>query len=386
MKLQMGHLSLLSATLVIPFEVFGEWYTGGGVIYGLVDADVTYDSNIHTNSSEVQSVIYTLTPGVQYIRDEGYVRLESEAGVVLSHYTDRKRYNSQDPYARLSLLMPFRDEDYPLAARGTVEYADQMTPDPTVGRRVERTLLQAEGGADYRFHEYFLGRMAASYEYYDYEVSSDPDFPPAQGGAYPTSNLAALELGGAYRYSAHLNFGLSGRVRWTDHDMWKSTDYAVFAVAEGLLMPRTTGTVRVGGQFRSFDSTYGDDEWTPYVSVSLQWDVDDNTAFILSAVSDYQPTSANESVASRSLALTLRQQLIAKINGYVTANIQQLELDNPGVANRKDDVFYTTLGAEYTLTELASLNGQLNIEWRDSDVESATYERLVAQIGLRLRY
>jgi hypothetical protein len=60
-------------------------------------------------------------------------------------------------------------------------------------------------------------------------------------------------------------------VRWTDHDMWKSTDYAVFAVAEGLLMPRTTGTVRVGGQFRSFDSTYGDDEWTPYVSVSLQW-------------------------------------------------------------------------------------------------------------------
>jgi hypothetical protein len=40
-------------------------------------------------------------------------------------------------------------------------------------------------------------------------------------------------------------------------------------------------------------------------------------------------------VASRSLALTLRQQLIAKINGYVTANIQQLELDNPGVANRR---------------------------------------------------
>jgi hypothetical protein len=200
MKLQMGHLSLLSATLVIPFEVFGEWYTGGGVIYGLVDADVTYDSNIHTNSSEVQSVIYTLTPGVQYIRTRDTCASSPRRGRPLAlHGPQALQFAGPVRAAFAAHAVPRRGLPARRPGDRRVCRPDDARPHGGPPRRTHA----APGRRRSRLPlpRILPGSHGGSYEYYDYEVSSDPDFPPAQGGAYPTSNLAALELGGAYRYS-----------------------------------------------------------------------------------------------------------------------------------------------------------------------------------------
>lgn len=370
-----------------PASAIAELYAADGVFYVTTDATVVYDSNIFTNSSEVQSVIYLVSPGLHYIRDEGYIRMEAEAGVEFSHFTDRSQYNSQNPFASVLLNMPFRDGDYPLALKGSADYARTVSADPTVGRRLERTTYVFQGRADYRVHREFVTWLSGGYEYYDYQTDlNDPEFNADGTTEFPGSNVVDLELGGAYQYSTNLDLGLSGRARWTDHDVWESTDYAFFAVAEGQLLSRTTGTVRVGAQFRTFDADLVDDEWTPYVRIELNWDTGETMSWLLAVTSDYQPTSANDSVASRAVSLTLRKRIITKIEAYLTGVVERLELDNPTAENREDDVLRAVLGAKYTLTELMALNGSISIESRDSSANVATYERLVAQIGLQGRF
>ena len=388
MKSQKCLLLSLFAGSLIPAGAVAEWYAGGGVFYAVAEGTAIYDSNIFTNSAEEDSFIFLVSPGIQYIRDAGVVRLEAEAGVVFSYYSTDSDFNSEDPFVELSVLMPFRDEDYPLALRGKAAYIEEVLPDPTVGQRVERSKADIETRADYRFHQYFVGWGAAGYENYDYSANSPGSGLPGAPSTFGNSEVFDVELGGAYRYSANLNVGLSGRLRWTEHDLWDSTDYAVFAVAEGRILPRTTGTIRVGAQHRSFDSSAIEDQWSPYVSVELEWEADENTTWVLAVVSDYQPTSANESVQSRAVSLSLRQQLVAKIDGYVSVVLERLELDDPASTGgeRNDDVGRVVVGANYTLTELVSLNGNVSYESRDSTSSFASFDRVVAQIGLRARF
>ena len=357
---------------------------GHGRIESSVAANASYDSNIFANSSEVSDGIYTLTPEVHYIRDQGIFTTDLGLGVNVVRFGDHTSQDSEDPY--FSGHIAYSPSGKTLLT-SDVGIKRTSQADDTLNNRVTSNNYSYNGLFQYLFSEKLGYRLTANYNLSNYLTSG-------------YSDVATYTVGvdGVYVYSPKLTgvAGFSyGQSKTTDrsigHGDPASQDFRYSAGLEGEIAPKVTGTVRAGLVDRQFDNSGFKDSTGIFLASGLKWAATKKTTFSLDASNDFGTTAGDQSSKNFNLTLGIQQTLTEKLSldGNVAYDHGNYTSSGSGVfavPGRTDDSESGRVRLAYSFTSMWSADVSVGYRHTDSTLATSTYNRFTGGLGVTARF
>ncbi len=343
----------------------------GGELFASGAVRAEYDSNIYANSTEIDDVLFRLTPGVAWVRDAGLIRAEATGGVEFQQFCDNNEENSDNPFGTLDLTWAReggKSDGRFSAALRRLSYANAFVNERT---RVDNLSV---GGAVGHFVTEKLGyRVKADYLDQDYLTSG-----------YSAVRKVSAGAEGRYQYSPKLEalVGYTFRDSTTRHRSGRasinSTDHRFLAGFDGELLPKVTGRLAAGVVTRNFSASNLASETGLLLETGLDWAPDDDTTVAFFARRDFDTSPVDQTVRSLELGFDVARKLSEKLTLSAGLSYEHGAYVG-GAMGRTDDVFAMRARADYRITEL--IGAALDVSYRDTDSTMAISDCAKTVVG-----
>ncbi len=365
-----------------------------GELFVNAEARTTYDSNVYRNRDEVGDVSLTLTPELQFIRDAGVLHLDARAGVAVQRYLDENPLDAEDFYFEAGLIYPVAPGE-PQRTRQTLNlfYRERTTVvednwgRTTVvedfGEVTETRNFGGDYGVRYRLTEKLATRGRLLAERWNY-----------RRGRFSDRNTYSASSDLIWLYSPKLDFFTGYRFRRVEtrrrlegiRDV-SSRDHQVSVGAEGELLPKVTGAVRVGYQYRDFDDRERGGRDQLSFDVDVDWDATGQTSLALGAGRDFRTSADERNVDSTLVYLSATHRLTDPVRLDARTSYQHERFGSAaGRPGRTDHRYGIEGGARYSLTERASAALAYRFQRRESDEARFTYNRHIVDASVLFRF
>lgn len=348
---------------------------GKDVIFVSGTYSIGFDSNVFTRASGKQSTTQTASVSADYTRQAGLLGLNVTVGASSGRFESIRGQDFTDPNIAISL----RKRHGRTTGALNLTAGRESQPDPDVGERTRSWNYTA--GLDLRYpvndryyvtnllkftsRSYLAGDKYADLRHYTDSIALNYVY------------TSKLDLNAAY------SLGISNSSRDT-----KAYDHSVTVGASGSILPKLSGTIRVGGQRRNSESTIvGKETFDSFTSgTSLKWlfsrkfslgfDLDVDNAMTATDLSVNRATSGLHASFSLTNKLTARAGASYTVSDYL----------GTAADGRKDETlqFNASFGAALTTRLRTSLGYDYSVNY--STLSAADYERHSVNLSLTANY
>lgn len=368
--------SFFLCTLLLPqARALLNFNEGKDLVFVSATYSIGLDTNVFAQKSSVSSTTHTLSASVDYTRQAGLISVAASLSASAGRFDDVPTQDFSDPRFSLAFRKRYGRTTGSLSFLGGRE----SQPDPDAGQRTRS--WNNSGVLDLRYpvndRYYFTNAFRVATRLYD----NTNDF----SDLWTYSDSFAVN----YVYSSKLD--LNGGYTIALSETSKNTtayDQSLTVGASGGILPKLSGTVRVGLQRRDSESTRGGDEsFYAFTSgTSLKWLYSRKLTFNADLNQEFSTTSTDLSVNRASAGLHATASLSSKYiaNGGVTYSISDF-LGRAG-EGRKDYMlqFDASIGVAITTHIRTSLAYLYMINW--SNLSSASFERHTLSLTIVATY
>ncbi len=371
-------LTVSTALAMAAGSLQAEMPLAGGELYARGEVRVEYDSNIFASSSEVDDLVFRLTPGVAWVRDAGLVRAELAGGVEFQQFDEHTSENSSNPFGTLDL--DWAREQGKSEGRVSASWRRLSFANTSVNERTRVDNLALGGSVGHFVTEKLGYRLKANYLDQDYLTTGYSSVRKAWAGAegrYQYSPKLEAVLGYTYRDSStRQRFGRSSI---------DSTDHRFLAGLDGELLPKVGGRLAAGYVYRDFATAARGSESGLVLETSLDWTPDADTTVTIFANRDFDTSPVDQTVRSFETGIDFARRVSPKFTVSAGASYEHANYIG-GATGRTDDVFVVRGRAAYQFTELIEGAVDLSNRATDSTLAISDCNKLVIGASLRAQF
>ncbi len=336
-----------------------------------------YDSNIFLTSSHKDDYVTTGTANVSFTCDAAIIASEAAVGLTGMMYAQHSQLNTLDPSVSGNLTFTPTDKT---TVYGAASYARVTAPNETVNNITTSDNLHFDGNFQNLFSEKLGYRFTGSYRDDNYNTANYADILSYSAGA-----------DAVYIYSPKLTMtaGYTHRESWTSNRPNGSDDPAsrdeIYSVGfEGELAPKTSGTLQVGGEHRSFRQAGLNGKDGVFILSKIKWVPAPKTSVNIDASEDFDTTATAQSSHTASLTLGLTQTLDKdwSLDGSVGYAHAKYTGGYKGLLDRTDDTYRVKGRIVYAIATNVTVDFSAGYSHTDSTFDVSTYNRVIVGVGL----
>lgn len=271
-----------------------------------------------------------------------------------------------DPFLALVLSGMHRPEnrlDFLLA----LDYHRTSEADRQLGERVTSHNYKSALEAEYQLNDRFGIGLEPFFTYRNFQTNGPQDTLET-GMAVEVLRFRAEQrtLSGGYLIRYQETYG-SPPLR-----AWLHTGYLGI---RGQLFTKVTGYARLGLTYVNGLTDGQDSFFFPYVSLGMDWQVQERTVATLQSQVDLKQSARNQTLRQYSLRASLRHQLRHQWTVSVFSEIERAEYLKVGLADRYDLSLFFGGSVRYEMNTRATLGLHADYQNNDSNVATFRYER-----------
>lgn len=359
----------------LPARALFNLNQGKDVVYLSGTYTIGYDSNVFTRAASAASMTQSASLAMDYARQAGLIAVTANVSGTWGQFEGVRGQDYVDPSIAISL----RKRQGRTTGVLSLAARRQSQPDPDVGQRTES--WSYTGGVDLRYpinDRYFLTNsfQSASRRY---------------SGASVFTNLIthrdAIAVNYAYTSKLDLNAGYSITYSDTSHDT-TAVDQAITVGATGSILPKLTGTVRVGLQRRSSDArSIGGESHSSFTSgTTLKWLYSRRLSVNFDLNDDYTISATDISVNRTTAGLHAAFAISSKYAASAGFSYTLSDFLGKAGDGRQDEIlqFDASLGVAITTRLRTSLAYDYSLN--SSTLSAADYERHNLSLSLIASY
>lgn len=348
---------------------------GRDVVFVSGTYSIGFDSNVFTRAAGKQSMTQTASLSADYARQAGVIGLNVNVGASSGRFESIRGQDFTDPNIAISL----RKRHGRTTGALNLTAARESQPDPDVGERTRSWNYTA--GLDLRY--------PVNDRYY---VTNSLKFVSRSylaGNKYADLRHYTDSVAVNYVYSSKLDLNLAYSLGISDTSRdTRAYDHAVTVGASGSILPKLSGTIRVGGQRRNSESTLvGQETFDSFTSgTSLKWLVSRKLSFGFNLDVDNAMTATDLSVNRATSGLQASFSLTNKITASAGASYTVSDYLGTAADGRQDETlqFNASLGAALNTRLRTSLGYDYSVNY--STLSAADYERHSLNLSLTAKY
>lgn len=334
---------------------------------------ISYDSNLFAHSGGAGDYSQSIGLGLNYSRRAGLIGVNASISVSSGRFD---KYTAED-FTNPSLELEFNKDKGRLTGAISLSAQRQSSSDVTINERVDSWTYASSFKFRYPINDRYFFTSLTDFNMQDYLHNSS------------LFNLAsyAESVDVFYTYTSKLDLTGGYRIRVGDAQGGSHTqDNALSAGATGAILPKLSGSISVGYQWRNQTGAEGGNYDSVTSSVSLSWPVAKRIGVSGSVSKDFQTTATDVSVDSTSFNLSAALKPTGKINvnpgiGYSISRF----LGSKG-NGREDKSPTATLNVSMALTSHISASISYAYIVNQSNVAFSDFGRHTASVNLSARY
>lgn len=341
-----------------------------------VNASVSYtwDSNIYSIRDGESDSIYTASVGLDYARRAGFITVNAGAYVDASSFAENSGENFQNPRFNLE----FTKQSGRTTGSLLLNAARQSRADSAANLRTESWSYEAGLNVKYPIIERYSLSGGIGYalrDFKDNRVLVDLQ-------TY-TANLDLF-----YIYNTERDIIAGYRVRYGETSAQNSYyDHAFTAGISGKILPKLSGTIRFGYQFRVPNNSADESHSALTAAGIVTWNLTKKTKVSLNLSKDFTTTSTNATVDASAVTLNVQHALNSKINVYGGASYGINRFLGIAGSGRKDEFISWDMGINYAmLGERLTLNAGYSYYYNWSNFSFSTFERNSVTVSASSRF
>lgn len=333
----------------------------------------SWDSNIFVSSTGVSDSIYLASVGMEYQRRAGMIGVNANAYLDITHFAQHPGQDSKDPRAHLELT---KDSGRTTGSL-TLDVARQNRADAVANLRVITWNYSA--GLNLKYPVIDRYSLAGAFNYAHTMYVGNPQLVDLSTYTLDSNLFYTLD-------SAH-DLIASYRLRYSQTSAKTAYyDHAFMAGLSGRILPKLSGTVRAGYQFR-VPTRRGDQGYSDYtITAQTTWNISKRMSADMSVSKDFNISSTDISLDTTSVnldgqyALTSHLTILAGLGGGTNRFLGR-------TGNGRVDRFFTWhAGVNYVFnTHLqASMSYTYLRNW--SNVAFSSFERNGIDLSLAAKF
>lgn len=364
------------ALLMLPSLANAAVEIGPGELFATATVEGSYDSNIFSNNKEIDDYILKAKPGLEWKSKDTKLESVLKAGYNIQRFDQNSDEDAED--WETSAKFSYDNEKTKVSL--DTSYKRVSSANEAVNTRTESENFDLTLKGTLRYSSKFsLGSELKANDQHYLKGGSDVRYYSGQGRFI-------------YHYSEKTDVFAGARYRTTETKIKsaESDDYAYFVGAENQLLPKVTGSVRVGWQERDYDKSNNDNSGLN-MNIDLSYKYSDKTSINLKAAKDFSTTAGQQTSDKTSAGISVRNKYDEKITltaGFDYSFTEQETVAANGVVTPgKEDTAYTVkAGATYKLSDMWSLKFDASRRINDSTVISSEYDRDQLSLAITGRY
>lgn len=325
---------------------------------------IGYDSNVFTRAAGKASTTQTASLSIDYARQAGLIAVTANLSASAGRFENTRGQNFDDP----SLAIAFRKRYGRTTGALTMNVRRESQPDPDVGQRTQSWTYSS--GLDLRYpvndRYYFTNNARTSSREYT--------------GNSVFTNLRTYQdsLAINYVYSSKLDLNAGYSFGYSDgSSKTKSYDQAFTFGATGSILPKLSGTVRMGVQQRTRDSRAdGREKFDSFTSgTTLRWLFSRKLSFNFEFNDDYNTSATDISVNRTTAGLHASFSLSSKYAGSAGFSYSKSDFLGQAGDGRRDELlqFDASIGVALTTRIRTTFAYDYSINY--STLAAADYDR-----------
>ena len=364
------------ASLLVCQQAFALVSIDDGKNRLFVNASVSYtwDSNIYSIRGGDSDGIYSASLGMDFARRAGLIAVNASAYIDASSFITNTGENFQNPRFNIE----FTKQSGRTTGSLILSAARQSRADTAANLRNESWAYEAGLSLKYPVIERYSLSGGVSYSFRDFKDNTMlVDL---------TTYAANLDL--FYIYNTERDIIAGYRVRYGETSARNSYyDHAFTLGLSGKILPKLSGTVRVGYQTRRPNSSSEESHDSLTVTSGVTWNMSKQTKVSLNLSKDFTTTSTNTTVDASTISMNIQRSINSKVNAYVGGayGINRFLGINGG--GRRDEFVSFDTGVSYAiLSELLRLNASYSYMYNWSNYSFSNFERNSITVSASSRF
>lgn len=369
-------ISYMIASLLVCQQAFAlvSIDDGKNRLFVNASASYTWDSNIYAMRGGEGDGIYSASLGIDFARRAGLIAVNGSAYIDASSFITNTGENFQNPRFNVE----FTKQSGRTTGSLVLSAARQSRADTAANLRNESWAYEAGLSLKYPVIERYSLSGGIGYSLRDFKDNSIlVDL---------TTYTANLDL--FYIYNTERDIIAGYRVRYGETSAQNSYyDHAFTLGLSGKILPKLSGTVRVGYQTRQPNNSIDESHDSLTISGGVTWNMSKQTKVSLNLSKDFTTTSTNVTVDASNISMNIQRSINSKINAYVGGayGINRFLGINGG--GRKDEFVSFDTGVNYAvLSELLRLSAGYSYMHNWSNFTFSSFERNSITVSASSRF
>ncbi|ACB77144.1 hypothetical protein [Opitutus terrae] len=325
---------------------------------------IGYDSNVFTRASGKESTTQTASLSIDYARQAGLIGVTANLSATSGRFENTRGQNFNDP----SLAVVFRKRYGRTTGALMMNARRESQPDPDVGQRTQSWNYSA--GLDLRYpvndRYYFTNSVRGSSRAY------------TGTSVFPNLRTYQDSLALNYVYSSKLDLNAGYSFVYSDgSSATKSYDQSFTFGATGSILPKLSGTIRIGVQQRDREARAdGREKFSSFTSgTTLRWLLSRKVSFNFEFNDDYSTSATDISVNRTTAGLHASFSISNKYAGSAGFTYSQSDFLGLAGDGRHDELlqFDASIGVALTTRIRTTFAYDYSINY--STLASADYDR-----------
>jgi hypothetical protein len=356
-----------------PAKALLEFNDGRDKVAVTAGYGISYDSNLFAHSGGAGDYNQSVTLSTEYTRRAGLISVNASIGVSSGRFN---KYTAED-FTNPTVDLEFTKDRGRLTGGLSLSAQRESNSDAAANIRADSWNY----GGSLRF------RYPINDRYY-FSSLSDASATRYLRNA-PLFNLSSYSEGVDiyYRYTSKLDLMGGYRIRVGTAEQGSNTqDHSLTFGATGGILPKLSGTVRLGYQWRQESGSTGGQYGSVTSSVSLSWPVTTRISVSSTASKDFQTTATDVSVDNTAFNLSASLKPTGKVSLGVGTGYSISRFLGPKGGGREDRALSLNASASTSFTSHISASISYAFSVNHSNVAYSDFGRHTATLTLSAHY
>lgn len=330
-------------------------------------AGVAHDSNIFSDATEQADTTFTASAGAELTRRRGIIGVNAAVTLDYVRFERFRRESGLHPDFKLG----FTKSTGRTTGELNIRAYRANRADSAVNLRTTTWNVPLDLTVRYPVNEKLYLASASGYLRRDYR----------ENDALVDSRDYSQAIDLFYVYNSRLDLVAGYRFRQGETSLGRTRDHSLTAGATGGLLPKVSGTVRLGYQARAMAGGADQDQFT--VSAALNWVPTRKLSFALQASRDFTLTALGDSVDTFGASLNATYAFNRRFDVETAVAYGRNRFLG---AQRTDDFFEWTLSGRYTLNEQFTVSGAYRQLRNWSTITFSDFDRALYSLDVSSRF